>query len=154
MADNRAIGVNNALPWHCPEDLKHFKALTLGHTIIMGRKTFDSIGRPLPGRNTIVVTRNKALVIPGCAVVNSLDEAIAACADEDEVFVVGGAELYAEALPVAETLYITEIMQDVEGDTYFPEFDRNAWHEVVRECRNQLAPQPLEFHFVIYRRNS
>jgi len=152
MAQNRTIGVNNSLPWRCPEDLKHFKALTMGHHLIMGRKTFDSIGKPLPGRTTVVVTRNPTLRIDGCVMARSLEEAIAYCAGDDEIFIVGGAELYAQALPLADTLYITEIQQEVAGDAHFPEFDRAQWQEVAREVRSQRAPQPLQYHFVIYRR--
>ncbi|WP_435627456.1 dihydrofolate reductase [Candidatus Ferrigenium straubiae] len=152
MAQNRTIGIDNTLPWRIPEDLKHFKALTMGHHIVMGRKTYDSIGRPLPGRTTVVVTRSRDLKLPGCIVAHSLAEAIAACAG-DEIFVVGGAEIYVEALPLADTLYITEIQQDVGGDAHFPEFDRNVWREVEREKRSQSEPQPLEYHFVTYRRN-
>jgi dihydrofolate reductase len=150
MARNRTIGINNTLPWRCPEDLRHFKALTMGHHMIMGRKTFDSIGKPLPGRTTVVVTRNPVLKVAGCIVAHSLQEAIAACGDDREIFVVGGAELYAQALPLADTLYITEIRQDMEGDAYFPEFDKTAWLETMREKRHQEAPQPLEFDFVKY----
>jgi dihydrofolate reductase len=150
MARNRTIGVNNTLPWRCPEDLKHFKALTMGHHMIMGRKTFDSIGKPLPGRTTVVVTRDRNLKIDGCLVAHSLEEAIAACAGDKEVFVVGGAELYQQAMPLMDTLYITEIQQDVEGDAHFPEFDQSAWQETSREMRSQETPQPLEYHFVTY----
>lgn len=152
MARNRTIGVNNTLPWRCPEDLKHFKALTMGHHMIMGRKTYDSIGKPLPGRTTVVVTRNAELKIEGCLMAHSLEQAIAACAGDEEVFVVGGAELYAQALPLVDTLYITEIQQDVEGDAHFPAFDRSEWQEASREVRTQETPQPLEYHFVCYRR--
>ena len=153
MAQNRTIGSNNMLPWRCPEDLKHFKALTMGHHMVMGRKTFDSIGKPLPGRTTVVVTRNRELRIGGCIMAYSLEQALAACAGDEEIFIVGGAELYAQALSLADTLYITEIMQDVEGDAHFPEFDKTEWQEVARdECR-QETPQPLEYHFATYRRN-
>ena len=152
MAHNRTIGINNTLPWRCPEDLKHFKALTMGHHMIMGRKTFDSIGKPLPGRITVVVTRNRALQINGCLMAHTLEEAIAACAGDEQVFVAGGAELYAQALPLAGTLYITEIQQAVEGDAHFPAFDRTEWLEASREIRHQETPQPLEYHFVTYRR--
>ena len=152
MAQNRTIGINNTLPWRCPEDLKHFKALTMGHPMIMGRKTFDSIGKPLPGRTTVVVTRNRELQIDGCIMTHSLEEAIAACAGDDEIFIVGGAELYAQALPLVDTLYITEIFQDVEGDAHFPEFSRAEWQEISREKRSQTMPQPLEYHFITYRR--
>ncbi|HEY5994679.1 MAG TPA: dihydrofolate reductase [Gallionellaceae bacterium] len=152
MAHNRTIGINNTLPWRCPEDLKRFKALTMGHHIVMGRKTYDSIGKPLPGRTTVVVTRNRALNIEGCVMAYSLQEAIAACEGDAEIFIVGGAELYAQALPLADTLYLTEILQDVAGDAHFPEFDTLRWLETSREKRTQETPQPLEFHFVTYKR--
>ena len=152
MAQNRTIGVNNTLPWRCPEDLKHFKSLTMGHHMIMGRKTFDSIGKPLPGRTTVVVTHNPQLKIDGCIVTHSLQQAIAACAGEDEIFIVGGAALYAQALPLAETLYLTEIQQEIMGDAYFPAFQQNEWREISRVPRSQALPQPLEFHFVTYQR--
>ncbi|GAB4420199.1 MAG: dihydrofolate reductase [Sideroxydans sp.] len=152
MASNRTIGRHNTLPWHIPEDLKRFKALTLGHHIIMGRKTFDSIGRPLPGRTTVIISRNTGLMIPGCIITHSLPEAIAACPNDAEVFVVGGAEIYAQALPLADRLYITEIQQAVVGDAHFPMFDRAVWREVTREVHQQTEPQPLQYHFVTYRR--
>jgi dihydrofolate reductase len=152
VARNGTIGVKNTLPWRCPEDLKRFKALTMGHAIIMGRKTFDSIGKPLPGRTTVVVTRNRELQIEGCTVVHSLQEAIAACAGDSEVFIVGGADLYAQALPLVDTLHITEVHMDVDGDAHFPAFDTAEWREVSREAHHQDAPQPLDFAFVTYRR--
>ncbi|MDD4913244.1 MAG: dihydrofolate reductase [Sideroxydans sp.] len=152
MAQNRTIGINNTLPWRCPEDLKHFKALTMGHHMIMGRKTFDSIGKPLPGRTTVVVTRDKDLKIDGCIVTHSLQEAIAACAGDTETFIVGGADIYTQSLQLADTLYITEIQQDVEGDAHFPIFDKRAWQETAREIRSQETPQPLQYHFVTYQR--
>ncbi len=152
MARNRTIGVNNTLPWRCPDDLKHFKALTMGHHMIMGRKTFDSIGKPLPGRTTVVVTRDRNLKVEGCVVVNSLQDAITACQGDNEVFIVGGADIYAQSLQLADTLYITEIQQEVEGDAHFPEFDRSAWQETAREVRSQETPQRLDYHFVAYRR--
>jgi dihydrofolate reductase len=152
MAQNRTIGVNNTLPWHCPEDLKHFKQLTMGHSMIMGRKTFDSIGRPLPGRTTVVVTRDRNLTIEGCLIAHSLLEAFALCANDPEVFVVGGAEIYAQAMAHVDTLSITEIQQDVDGDAHFPEVDRDTWQEVSREVRKQETPQPLKYHFVTYHR--
>ena len=154
MAMNRTIGINNTLPWRCPEDLKHFKALTMGHPMIMGRKTFDSIGKPLPGRVTVVVTRDRGLKVEGCLIAHSLPEAIAACTGDEEIFVVGGAELYAQALPLVDRLYITEIQQEVEGDAHFPEFNRAEWQEVSRERFRQETPQPLEYHFVTYCRNN
>lgn len=152
MSKNRTIGVNNTLPWHCPEDLRHFKALTMGHHMIMGRKTYSSIGKPLPGRTTVVVSRDRSLKIPGCTVANSLPSAIATCAHDPQVFVVGGADIYAQSLELADTLYVTEIQKDVIGDVAFPEFDKSKWTEVSREIRHQEMPEPLEYHFVEYRR--
>ncbi len=148
------IGKAGKLPWHLSADLKNFKALTMGHHMIMGRKTFDSIGKPLPGRTTVVVTRNRELKIDGCIMAHSLHEAMAACANDKEIFIVGGAELYAQALPLADTLYLTEILQDVTGDAHFPAFDSGVWQEVAREPRSQETPQPLAYHFVTYRRKT
>ncbi|MDD5299237.1 MAG: dihydrofolate reductase [Gallionella sp.] len=152
MATNRTIGINNTLPWRIPDDLKHFKKLTMGHHMIMGRKTFESIGKPLPGRITVVVSRDRSLKIDGCTVAHSLQEAVAACANDPQIFVVGGADIYAQALGLADTLYITEIQRDVIGDAWFPEFDRSEWQEVSREIHRHETPEPLEYHFVEYRR--
>lgn len=153
MAQDRTIGINNTLPWRCPEDLKHFKALTMGHHMIMGRKTFDSIGKPLPGRTTVVVTRNPDLKIDGCIVTHSLHEAIKACTVDKEIFIVGGAELYSQALPLADTIYLTEIQQEIMGDAHFPNFNTSEWREIDREPHIQESPQPLVYHFVTYQRN-
>ena len=152
MAQNRTIGINNTLPWRCPEDLKHFKALTMGHHIIMGRKTYDSIGRPLPGRTTVIVTRNAGLKVEGCLVVHSLDEAISTCKNDNEIFIVGGGELYTQALTRADRMYITEIQMDVAGDAHFPAFERSQWEELSRDRRSQTEPQPMEYHFAVYQR--
>jgi dihydrofolate reductase len=152
MAKNRTIGINNTLPWRCPEDLRHFKAITMGHHLIMGRKTYDSIGKPLPGRTTVVVSRDRNLTIPGCTMAHSLPQAIAICKHDPQTFIVGGADIYSQALDFVDTLHITEIQQDVAGDASFPEFDRSKWEEISREARSQQEPQPLEYHFVIYRR--
>ena len=154
MAKNRTIGIDNTLPWRIPADMQHFKKLTMGHHLIMGRKTYDSIGRPLPGRTTVVVSRDRNLKIDGCIVAHSLTEALDACASDPQTFVIGGADIYAQALGLADMLYITEIQQDVVGDAWFPEFDRSEWHEVSREIKRQEMPQPLEYHFATYRRNS
>ena len=153
MARNRTIGINNTLPWRCPEDLKHFKSLTMGHHMIMGRKTYDSIGKPLPGRTTVVVTRNPGLKIEGCIVAHSLEQAIAVCAGDDEIFVVGGADLYVQALPLVDTLYVTEIQQEITGDAHFPLINNTEWREISRDKRSQVEPQPLNYHFVTYQRN-
>lgn len=154
MAKNRTIGINNTLPWRISEDLKHFKNLTMGHHMIMGRKTFESIGKALPGRTTVVVSRDRSLKIDGCVVAHSLPEAIAACATDSQIFVVGGADIYAQAIDLADTLHITEVQQTVIGDAYFPEYNRNEWYEASREVRRQEIPEPLEYHFVEYRRKS
>ena len=152
MAKNRTIGIDNTLPWRCPEDLQHFKRLTMGHHMIMGRKTFESIGKALPGRTTVVLTRDATLQIDGCLIANSLQQALELCKNDAQIFIVGGAEIYALSLPVADTLYITEIQQDVTGDAHFPEFDKTAWTEAAREVRCQDKPEPLDYHFVTYRR--
>jgi dihydrofolate reductase len=131
-AANGVIGDQGRLPWHIPSELKHFKAVTMGHPIIMGRKTWESIGRPLPGRRSIVITRQKAYTAAGALVVSSLDDAIAACAGEDEIFVIGGEQLYRAALPLVQRMYITVIERDFAGDTFFPVYDAQQWHESNR----------------------
>ena len=132
MAKNRVIGSNNQMPWHLPADFAYFKKVTLGHPVIMGRKTFDSIGRPLPGRRNIVVSRNPAFRAEGVDVMTSLDAAIKIC-QNTEAFVIGGATLYAEALPHADRLFITEVDASPNGDTVFPSLDKNLWREISRE---------------------
>ena len=130
VARNGVIGKDGALPWHMSEDLKHFKKTTHGHAVIMGRKTHDSIGRPLPKRRNIVVTRQTGTLFPGCEAAHSLDEAIAVARTTDECpFIIGGASLYEEALPIATELHLTTIDEDVDGDTYFPK-DLSAFVEV------------------------
>jgi len=153
MANNRVIGINNTLPWHLPADLKHFRNLTMGHHIVMGRKTHESIGKPLPGRTSVVVTRNPAYSAPGVIAVNSLEAAISACGDDNEIFVIGGAELYLQAIALADRIYMTEIDADIHGDAHFPEFKRSEWLELSRETHSQLEPQPLQYQFVVYHRN-
>ena len=133
MAKNRVIGINNTLPWHLPADLKHFKALTMGHHIVMGRKTYESIGKPLPGRTSVVVTRNANYAPPGVIVVNSLEAAISACGDDEEIFVIGGAELYRQSITLADRIYLTEIDADISGDAHFTELDRKLWKEAGRD---------------------
>lgn len=134
MSSNRAIGLANQMPWHLSADLKRFKQLTMGYPILMGRKTFESIARPLPGRTNIVVSRNPAYRPEGCIVVDTVEAAInQACQLADEVFVIGGSTLYEATLPIADTLYITQINRDFNGDTFFPDFDWNRWSEIARE---------------------
>ena len=151
MAKNRVIGINNTLPWRLSADLKHFKSLTTGHHILMGRKTYESIGKPLPGRTTVIITRNGDYQAPGCIIAGSVDEAIAACKGDEEIFFVGGAELYSQALSHGDRLYLTEIQQEYEGDARFPEYDRSQWQEVSREKHVDEESQ-LEYHFVTYDR--
>lgn len=151
VANNHVIGVNNTLPWHLPEDLKRFRALTTGHHIIMGRKTYESLGRLLPGRTTVIVTRNKAYHVEGALIAGSLEEAIALCNGDSEAFVIGGAELYKDALKLADKLYLTEIVLQVEGDAFFPEFQKSEWKETSREAHT--SAQGLPFSYITYSRN-
>ena len=151
LARNRTIGINNTLPWRLPEDLKYFKALTLGHHILMGRKTYESIGKPLPGRTTVIITRGNYPAPEGVKIAHSLEEATKVCGTDEEIFFVGGAQLYAQALPLADRLYLTEIQAEVEGDAWSPEYDRSEWQEVSRERRHDEA-SGLEYHFVVYER--
>lgn len=152
VSKNGAIGANNALPWRLPEDLKRFRALTTGHAIIMGRRTWDSIGRPLPHRQSIVVTRDRAFTADGVTVAHSLDDALARVAMPPPAFCIGGAELFRLALPRASWLYLTEIDRDFPGDTFLPAFDRSAWIEVAREPHRASGPDGFAYAFVTYER--
>ena len=149
-AANGVIGRDGGLPWHLPEDLAHFKAVTLGAPVIMGRKTWDSLPpkfRPLPGRRNIVVTRQRDWHAPGAEVAPSLEDAIALCKDADRVWVIGGAQLYAQAVTLAQVAEVTEIEQDVDGDAFAPTLGP-AWHEVARE--RHCSSKGLPFSFVTY----
>ena len=150
VARNRVIGAGNALPWRLPEDLQRFRALTIGHAIIMGRKTWESLRRPLPGRQNIVVTRRAGLALEGAEVASSFADALARVRMPAPAFCIGGGELYAEALPVASTLHVTELDRDFAGDTLFPAFDRAQWRETGRESR--ATADGLAFAFVTYAR--
>jgi dihydrofolate reductase len=150
VARNGVIGRRNRMPWHLPEDLKRFRGLTLGHAVIMGRRTFESIGKPLGGRNNIVVTRSLDWTGSGCHAARSIETALAAVHEREDAFVIGGAEIYALALPFARRLYITEIERDFEGDAFFPEFDRSRWREVSRESRVLGGTAGFSYHFVAY----
>jgi dihydrofolate reductase len=152
LARNRAIGIGNAMPWRLPEDLKRFRRLTMGHAVIMGRKTFESIGTPLTGRNNIVITRSEDWSHSGCIVVHSLEAALSAAGGSGDAFVIGGAQIYALALPRAACLYMTEIDREFEGDAFFPEFDRSRWRETSRERRAADEPQGFDYAFVAYER--
>lgn len=133
MASNRAIGLNNQIPWHLSADLKKFKKITMGAPILMGRKTYESIGRPLPGRSNIIISRNPEYRQAGCLVFNDIEQALESCRDRDEVFVIGGSDFYRSMLAVADTLYLTQIHREFPGDTFFPELDASQWIEVERE---------------------
>lgn len=149
MAQNRAIGLNNRMPWHLSADLKRFKQITMSAPIVMGRKTFESIGRPLPGRTNIIVSRNPNYRPSGCWVYNDLDSAIRhGCRLADEIYVIGGADLYRAVLADARTLYLTEIHQDFEGDTYFPEIDAKLWQETEREKIKNDPSVAFDYSFV------
>ena len=150
MASNRCIGKDNALPWRLPADLKRFKQLTMGHTLIMGRKTYESIGRPLPGRTTLVVTRQPDYAPEGVQVAHSLEQALEQ-ARGDEVFLAGGADLYRQAMDRVRRLYLTRIERAYEGDTFFPELDLSGWRLVAEEQHPATATEP-PFAFLTYER--
>jgi dihydrofolate reductase len=133
MAKNRVIGAKNSIPWRVPGEQKLFKQITMGHHIVMGRKTYESIGRLLPGRTTVIVTRQRDYVVPGAIIAHSLHDAINAAARDEEIFVIGGAELFREALPVADRIHLSLVDQEPEGDTFMPEIDPAEWREVSRE---------------------
>ena len=134
MGRNRVIGANGAIPWHLPNELKLFKSLTMGHHIVMGRRTYESIGRLLPGRTTVIVTRQKDYAVPGAIVTHSVGDAIAACGDDDEIFVIGGADLFRETLPIADRLYLTTVDAEPQGDVFMPEFDTGEWEQTSAEA--------------------
>lgn len=144
MADNRVIGNNNQLPWHLSADLKHFKKITMGKAIIMGRKTYTSIGKPLPGRRNIIITRQKNLHLEGCDVVNCIDSALNAAVDSSEAMIIGGANLYQQVLPLANYMYLTLIHKTFEGDAYFPEWDTSQWQETKRQ---DISDENLDFDY-------
>jgi dihydrofolate reductase len=148
---NRVIGAGGRMPWHLSADLKRFKALTMGHSIIMGRKTWQSLGRLLPGRRHVIISRDPQFTVPSATVVTSLDEAVASCSGEAEVFVIGGGEIYTLALPLAHRLYATEIDVKFAGDTFFPDIASGQWRETTREPFVDTATG-LRYAFVTYDR--
>jgi len=155
LASNRAIGKNNELLWHLPEDMRHFRETTRGKPVIMGRKTWESLPdsfRPLPGRHNIVVSRNTAYQAPGATLASSLEEAVRQAGNADEAFVIGGAELYRQALPLSSHLYLTEIEENIDGDVFFPKVLPQDWEEISRQPR-QGTSGPA-FSFVVYRRRA
>ena len=154
MARNGVIGRDGGLPWRLPDDLGRFKAITMGKPILMGRRTVESLGRPLPGRENIVLTRDRSWSAPGCRVVHSLEEALAAAAGADELMVIGGAEIYRLAWPRLARLELTEVHADVEGDTRLEGFDAAEWREVAREHHPADERHALDFSFVTLERRA
>jgi dihydrofolate reductase len=146
MAKNRVIGANNKIPWHLPNELRLFKSLTMGHPIVMGRRTYESIDRLLPGRTTVIVTRQRDYQVPGAIVANSIEEALDACKDDSEIFVIGGSDLFRETLPIADRLHLTVVDAEPQGDTFMPEIDMSAWRETSSQ-----SFQPDEKHAHAYR---
>jgi len=149
ISENHVIGKDNKLLWYLPNDLKHFKNITTGHTVIMGRKTYDSVGKPLPRRRNIIITRQN-ITVEGCEVVNSIEAALALCKGEDEVFIVGGAEIYRQAMHLTDRIYLTIVHQQFEGDSFFPEIDKSVWHEVSREDYEPDEKNSLPYSFITY----
>ncbi|MET0071059.1 MAG: type 3 dihydrofolate reductase [Candidatus Thiodiazotropha sp.] len=152
VANNGVIGVDNSLPWRLPADLKHFKSLTMGKPIVMGRRTWESLPGVLPGRRHIVVSRNRDYRAEGCELVYSVDEALQLAGDVEEIMIVGGGGLYRQMLPRADRLYLTLVEADVEGDAYFPEIDWRQWHEVSRESHAADDRNLFAYSFVILNR--
>ena len=155
VAENNAIGINNKMPWYLPGDLRYFKAVTMGKPIIMGRKTFDSLRKPLPGRTNIVITRDKSWDHEGVKVVHNLQDAISLAEDvalingNDEIMVIGGEQIYRQALPMAERLYLTKVFRSFEGDAFFPEIDDSEWLVTAREDKTSEEGEALEFSYLV-----
>lgn len=152
MDKNQLIGKENGLPWHLPADLQFFKRSTLGKPIVMGRKTFESIGRPLPGRQNIIVSRNQNYAVEGCDTVTSLDQAIRVAGDVDELMIIGGANFYEQTLPRADRLYLTLVQGEFDGDAWFPEIDFNQWQLIEREDHSADEKNECDYSFQVYQR--
>jgi len=147
ISQNHVIGKDNKLLWYLPNDLKHFKEITTGHTVIMGRKTYESVGKPLPNRRNIIITRQN-ITIEGCEVVNSIEAALALSSAEEEVFIVGGAEIYKQSMHLTDRIYLTIVHKEFDGDSFFPEIDQNQWHETAREDHEPDAKNSLPYSFI------
>jgi dihydrofolate reductase len=147
ISENHVIGKDNKLLWYLPNDLKHFKDITTGHTVIMGRKTYESVGKPLPKRRNIIITR-QPITIEGCEVVNSIDAALQLCKSEAEVFIVGGAEIYKQSLKLTDRIYLTIVHKDFDGDSSFPELDKEEWKEVSHEDFEPDDKNNLPYSFI------
>ena len=152
MDSNHLIGCDNALPWHLPSDFAWFKQNTMGKPILMGRKTFESIGKPLPGRRNVIISRDPAYQADGCDTCPSIDDALALTGDQEEVMLIGGASLYAQTIAQADKLYITEVHDQFEGDAWFPDIDEEIWQETWRENHHADERNPSPYSFVIYRK--
>lgn len=148
LAENNVIGKRNSLPWYLPADLAHFREITTGKPVIMGKNTYDSIGRPLPNRLNIVLSNDRNSKIEGCLVANSLEEALNYVLGAEEVMIIGGASIYKQFLPVAARMYLTRIHHDFEGDVYFPEFDEKEWQENSREDFKADLKNPYNYSFI------
>lgn len=150
MSENRVIGNGNHLPWHLPADLKHFKTLTTGHPILMGRKTYESIGRPLPNRTNIIMTRDTSFQAPGCIVVTSIEKALAHATDigRNEIFIIGGAEIYKQLLPKISRLYMTVVHAKLDGDAFFPELNFAEWNEITNEKHEADENNEYAYSFI------
>ena len=153
VSQNGVIGRDNRLPWHLPADLAHFKRLTTGHHILMGRKTYESIGKPLPNRTNIVITRQADFQAGGCLVANSLEEALGLCVNNEELFIIGGAEIYRQALPIANKIYLTYIRHNFEGDTFLFEIDSSVWSEASREDFGPDGKNKYSYSFITYKKS-
>ena len=152
MAHNRVVGSHQRLPWRLPADLAHFKKITMGKPVVMGRKTLESIGRPLPGRENVVLSRQTDISIPGCKVAASLEEALLYLRDHEEIMIIGGGHLFEQALPLADRLILTMIDLDIEGDTFFPEWSLQEWQAVERESHLPDEKNPYSYEFVEWQR--
>jgi len=152
MAKNRVIGADGKIPWHLPNELQLFKRVTMGHHIIMGRKTFESIGRLLPGRTTVIVTRQRDYTVPGAVITHSLEEAVTRCAGDSEIFIIGGGELYRAAMPLADRIYLTVVDAEPAGDTRMPEFDPASWKPGSTEQFHRDERHAHDYRFEIHDR--
>lgn len=151
MAENRVIGQGKAIPWHIPEELRRFKAMTMGHCLLMGRKTFESIGRPLPGRKTVVISRNPGYRAAGCLVAGSIDAGLALCPEAEKIFIAGGGEIYREALPMADAIYLSTLDRAVAGEVFFPELDSRQFRLLSSE--RVEGREPYSFRVYVRKRS-
>jgi dihydrofolate reductase len=154
MSENNVIGNQNKLPWHLPADLRYFKKITLGKPIIMGRKTFATIGRPLPGRQNIIVSRDENFKVESCEVVHTIAAALQSAEPASEVFIIGGGELYKQTLSSVDNLYVTLVHDTIDGDTFFPFIDPLIWHEVSRIKQMRDEKNNFDYSFILYKKNS